>query len=206
MPSDPSSNESNPAESNDSSSGMVRRGFLRSLGLVALGGSWCLGQRPTALSPAGTPSAEILSGRQNETLPLPKMTETCGLTVGDDPFGGELPEMKDQILEAVETIEKLYQRRGALTGLPTGLKDFDLLTNGLHQGELIVIASRPSMGKTALALNIAGHVAVTGKHPVAIFSLELTSQQIVQRMLCSLAKVHLEKISSGLFSERDFRI
>ena len=204
MLSDPSLPEFHPAESHDSPSGMVRRGFLRSLGLAALGGGLCIGRSPGTLSPGYTPPAEIASSSQNGILPLSSVIKQRGLTADADPFGGEIPEMKDQIMEAVETIEKLYKRRGALIGLSTGIKNFDWLTNGLHPGELIVVASRPSMGKTALALNIAGHVAVTGKHPVAIFSLELTSQQVVHRMLCSLAKVNLEKVSSGFLSERDF--
>jgi replicative DNA helicase len=78
------------------------------------------------------------------------------------------------------------------------------MTDGLHGSEMFVIAARPSMGKTALAMNIAEHVAVDHKKPVAIFSLEMSSQQLVQRLLCSRARVNLHGIRDGFLSERDF--
>ena len=116
----------------------------------------------------------------------------------------EVPKMKDQVMQAIETIEQLYERRGAITGLETGFKELDRMTSGLHGAEMIVIAARPSMGKTALAMNIAEHAAIVKKHPVAIFSLEMSSQQLVQRLLCSLARVNLQKVRDGFLSERDF--
>jgi replicative DNA helicase len=78
------------------------------------------------------------------------------------------------------------------------------MTSGLHPAEMIVIAARPSMGKTAFAMNIAEHVALTAGKAVAIFSLEMSSSQLVQRMLCSIAKINLQKIRNGFLSERDF--
>ncbi len=116
----------------------------------------------------------------------------------------EVPKMKDQVMQAIETIEQLYDRKGAITGLPTGFSEIDRMTSGLHGAEMIVIAARPSMGKTAFAMNIAEHVAINAKHPVAIFSLEMSSQQLVQRLLCSRARVNLQKIRDGFLSERDF--
>ena len=112
--------------------------------------------------------------------------------------------MKDQVMEAIESIEKLYERRGSITGLPTGYAELDKMTDGLHGAEMFVIAARPSMGKTALAMNIAEHVAVDHKKPVAIFSLEMSSQQLVQRLLCSRARVNLQRVRDGFLSERDF--
>ncbi len=116
----------------------------------------------------------------------------------------EIPNMKEHVVQAIETIEQLYERRGAITGLPTGFSELDKMTSGLHGAEMFVIAARPSMGKTALAMNIAEHVAVVAKHPVAIFSLEMSSQQLVQRLLGSMARVNLKKIRDGFLSERDF--
>lgn len=116
----------------------------------------------------------------------------------------EVPNMKEHVVQAIETIEQLYERRGAITGLPTGFAELDKMTSGLHGAEMFVIAARPSMGKTALAMNIAEHVAVVAKHPVAIFSLEMSSQQLVQRLLGSMARVNLKKIRDGFLSERDF--
>ena len=107
-------------------------------------------------------------------------------------------------MEAIEQIEKLYETRGSVTGLPTGFIELDRMTSGLHAAEMIVIAARPSMGKTALAMNIAEHVAMEIGKAVAVFSLEMSSQQLVQRILCSRAKVDLQRVRNGFLSERDF--
>ena len=114
-------------------------------------------------------------------------------SVGEDRFKGQVLTMKDQVMEAIEAIEQLYERRGGITGISTGFAELDRMTNGLHESEMIVIAARPSMGKTALAMNITEHVALNEKLPVAVFSLEMSSQQLVQRLLCSRARVNLQK-------------
>ena len=103
-----------------------------------------------------------------------------------------------------EEIEQLYENRGSITGLPTGFVELDRMTSGLHPAEMIVIAARPSMGKTAFAMNVAEHVALHAGKAVAIFSLEMSSQQLVQRLLCSRAKVNLQKVRNGFLSDRDF--
>jgi replicative DNA helicase len=107
-------------------------------------------------------------------------------------------------MEAIETIEKLYEHKGGITGISTGFVEFDRMTSGLHPAEMIVIAARPSMGKTAFAMNIAEHVAINEKLPVAVFSLEMSSQQLVQRLLCSRARVNLKKVRDGFLGEREF--
>ncbi|HEY0455533.1 MAG TPA: replicative DNA helicase [Verrucomicrobiae bacterium] len=112
--------------------------------------------------------------------------------------------MKELVRQSISTIEHYYQRQGALTGVGTGFTDFDKLTNGLHPGEMIVIAARPSMGKTSLAMNIAEHVAVDQKLPVGVFSLEMTADSLVLRMLCSRAKANMRNIREGFMTERDF--
>src|SRR5439155_25266401 len=83
-------------------------------------------------------------------------------------------------------------------------REFDRLTSGLHPGEMVVIAARPSMGKTAFAMNIAEHIAVHQKVAVAVFSLEMSGQQLVQRLLCSRARVNLGKTRDGFLAESDF--
>jgi replicative DNA helicase len=123
---------------------------------------------------------------------------------GEDRFKGQVLTMKDQVMEAIESIEKLYERKGGITGISTGFVELDRMTSGLHQAEMIVIAGRPSMGKTALAMNITEHVAINEKLPVAVFSLEMSSQQLVQRLLCSRARVNLQKVRDGFLAERDF--
>src|SRR5207342_3320664 len=91
-----------------------------------------------------------------------------------------------------------------LTGLSTGFTDLDKMTSGLHGGEMIVIAARPSMGKTSLAMNIAEAVAVDQKLPVGVFSLEMTSESLVLRILCSRSRVNLRSVRDGFLAERDF--
>src|SRR5439155_895927 len=81
--------------------------------------------------------------------------------------------MKEYVMAAIGSIQDLYERRGGITGLPTGFEDFDKMTDGLHKAEMVVIAARPSMGKTAFAMNIAEHIAVDLNKPVAVFSLEI---------------------------------
>ena len=141
---------------------------------------------------------------QDEVNNLLDEVEQKIFAVGEDRFKGQTLSMKDQVMEAIESIEKLYENRGGITGISTGFVEFDRMTNGLHAAEMIVIAARPSMGKTALAMNIAEHVAVHEKLPVAVFSLEMSSQQLVQRLLCSRARVNLQKVRDGFLAERDF--
>jgi replicative DNA helicase len=124
--------------------------------------------------------------------------------VGEDRFKGDSLTMKEQVLEAIETINKLWEQKGSLTGLPTGFVEFDRMTSGLHPAEMVVIAARPSMGKTAFVMNIVEHVAVHEKKPVGVFSLEMSAQQLVQRMLCSRARVNLRKARDGFLADSDF--
>ncbi len=112
--------------------------------------------------------------------------------------------MRDLVRKAITTIEDFHQRQGMLTGISTGFRDFDRMTSGFHGGEMIVIAARPSMGKTSLAMNIAEHVALEEKLPVGVFSLEMTSESLVLRMLCSRSKVNIRNIRDGFLAERDF--
>jgi len=131
--------------------------------------------------------------------------ETKIFQISESRLGEKNFQMKESVFAAIESIEKLYERKGEISGLATGFTDFDKMTDGLHPAEMIVIAARPSMGKTALAMNIAERVALDGKHAVAIFSLEMSSQQLVQRLLCSRAKVNLGKVRDGFMAERDFQ-
>src|SRR5216110_40666 len=141
---------------------------------------------------------------QDEVNDLLDEVEQRIFAVGEDRFKGEMLSMKEQVMSTLESIERLFENKGAITGVSTGFRDLDKLTSGLHSSEMIVIAARPSMGKTALAMNIAEHVAIELKAPVAIFSLEMSAQQLVQRMLCSRARVNLAKTRDGFLAEADF--
>jgi replicative DNA helicase len=112
--------------------------------------------------------------------------------------------IKDLVKKAITTIEDFHQRQGMLTGVGTGFTDLDKMTSGLHGGEMVVIAARPSMGKTSLAMNIAEYVAIEQRLPVGVFSLEMTSESLVLRMLCSRSRVNLRNVREGFLAERDF--
>ena len=112
--------------------------------------------------------------------------------------------IKDLVKKAITTIEDFHQRQGMLTGLSTGFQDLDRMTSGLHGGEMVVVAARPSMGKTSLAMNIAEHVALEEGVPVGVFSLEMTSESLVLRMLCSRSRVNMRNVRDGFLAERDF--
>lgn len=109
--------------------------------------------------------------------------------------------IKDLI--SMEMIDELVRKKEHITGLPTGFKDLDERTSGLHSPELIIIAGRPSMGKTSLALNIARNVAVEEKKPVGIFSLEMSKEQVAERFLCMEARVDSHKLRTGYLAEED---
>jgi replicative DNA helicase len=112
--------------------------------------------------------------------------------------------IKDLVKKAINTIEDFHERQGVLTGVGTGFTDLDKMTSGFHAGEMVVIAARPSMGKTSLAMNIAEHVAIDLRLPVGVFSLEMTSESLVLRMLCSRSRVNLRNVRDGFLAERDF--
>lgn len=112
--------------------------------------------------------------------------------------------LKDVIKDSIEKIDSLYQRKENITGLATGFRELDIKTAGLQASDLIVIAGRPSMGKSALASCIIEHVAVVEKQAVAFFSLEMSKEQLVQRLLCSHARVDAHKVRTGFLSQSDW--
>jgi replicative DNA helicase len=112
--------------------------------------------------------------------------------------------MKDIVKASFETIERLYERKALITGVPSGFVDLDTLTAGFQASDLIVVAARPSMGKTALCLDIARHAAVVADIPVALFSLEMSKEQIAIRLLCAEAKVDGSKLRRGFLKESDW--
>ncbi|HHU70068.1 MAG TPA: replicative DNA helicase [Thermoanaerobacterales bacterium] len=112
--------------------------------------------------------------------------------------------VRDVVIETLDMIEELYKNKGKMTGIPTGFLDFDNMTSGFQPSDLIIIAARPSMGKTSFALNIAQYASIREKVPTAIFSLEMSKEQLVQRMLCSEAHIDSHKLRTGNLEENDW--
>jgi replicative DNA helicase len=108
------------------------------------------------------------------------------------------------LIDSMKQVERLYERRELVTGVPTGFKDLDRKTAGLQPGDLVIVAGRPSMGKTAFALNVAQYAALETGVGVAVFSLEMSKEQLVLRMLCSEARVDQSRVRAGDAQERDY--
>jgi len=123
--------------------------------------------------------------------------ESLIFAISDKRVSENFVPIKQVVIENYEHIEKLAKDNNDLTGLSTGFRDLDLKTSGLQKSDLIIVAARPSMGKTALALSIAQHVAVVEKKPVAIFSLEMSRHQLAQRLLASEARIDAQAIRTG---------
>lgn len=102
--------------------------------------------------------------------------------------------------QTFEKLERLYDQKSGVTGIPTGFLDLDNLTSGLQPSDLVIIAARPGMGKTTLALNMASHIAVSQRLPLAFFSLEMSMDQLAQRLLCSFAEIDAHRLRQGFLS------
>ncbi len=118
--------------------------------------------------------------------------------------GRELLRAGDIVKQVITKIDELYHRQEMVTGIPTGLIELDKLTSGLHPGDLIIVAARPSMGKSALVTTIAEYVAVEKKIPVAFFSIEMSAEQVTQRLICSIARVDAHKLRTGFIPVSDW--
>jgi replicative DNA helicase len=118
--------------------------------------------------------------------------------------GRSIVNLKNILIEAFEQIEKLYESHGAVTGVPTGFSDLDRFTAGLQPSDLIILAARPSMGKTTFALNIAENAAAHLQIPVAVFSLEMSKEQLAMKLLCAEAGVDNQRIRTGNLAEEDW--
>ncbi len=118
---------------------------------------------------------------------------------------GLLP-LSEMLGETIEHLETLHQKKAAVTGVPTGFTKFDTMTSGFQPGNLIILAARPGMGKTSMALDIALHAGVHKKIPTIIYSLEMSQQEIVMRLLSALAMVPLQKLRTGFFRKEDWPV
>ncbi|MDT8300617.1 MAG: replicative DNA helicase [Sedimentisphaerales bacterium] len=151
-------------------------------------------------------AGEILDSAYNQvgdTAEVLDEAEQKMFAITDKHVSGSASALKDLVARSFDLIEK---RQGIhVTGLPTGFYELDELTCGLQNGEMIIVAGRPSMGKTSLALNIAEHIGLMEKTPVAIFSLEMGKQQLAERFLCSISEIDSQKVRRGLLSDSDYK-
>jgi len=141
---------------------------------------------------------------EGEVESLMDAVERDVLRISESRVNPQTLTSKELVKKAIVTIEDYHKGQGKLTGIGTGFIDLDRMTTGLHGGEMIVIAARPSVGKTSLAMNIAEHVAVEQRLPVGVFSLEMSADSLMLRMLCSRSRVNLRSVREGFLMERDF--
>lgn len=124
--------------------------------------------------------------------------------IRDNRKSGAIVPLKEIIKDSIETIDRLYQKKEHVTGIATGYIDFDIKTAGLQPSDLIIVAGRPSMGKSALVIGMLEYASVITKVPTAFFSLEMSKEQLVQRLLCSHARVDAHKVRTGFLSVSDW--
>ncbi|UCB57300.1 MAG: replicative DNA helicase [Candidatus Omnitrophota bacterium] len=143
-------------------------------------------------------------GAQQDAGILLDKAEKLIFDISGSHLQGVSVSIKEIVKDSIETIEGFYRRKAHVTGLPTGFDDLDMMTSGLHKGDLIIVAGRPSMGKSAFATCVAEYIGVHEEKPVAIFSIEMSKEQLVQRMLCSHARIELQKARSGFLTQSDW--
>jgi len=150
--------------------------------------------------------ADSVYKEQEEVSSILDKAEKLIFEISDRRVEGSYVHIKDIIKDGIELIESLYHKKSRVTGIPTGFKDFDLKTAGLQKSDLIIVAGRPSMGKSAFVTSIASFVAVEEKIPVAIFSLEMSKEQLMQRFLCAQAKVEINRVRTGFLAPSEWPI
>ncbi len=152
-------------------------------------------------------SSKIMQLAYDEAAPVSELmdrAEKLIFEVAQQKRQDRFAEMKDLVNETFKYITQLAENPGLTTGVPTGFRDLDEMTTGLQPGSLNVLAARPSMGKTAFALSIVQNIAIRQNKTVAVFSLEMPATQLVLRMLCSEARVDMNRVRQGALNERDF--
>lgn len=143
--------------------------------------------------------------REDEVEALLSEAERKMMEVANRKGAGDFTHIKDVLVETYDNIEKLYTRKGDVTGIPTGFRDLDRITAGFQRNDLIIVAARPSVGKTAFALNVAQNVATKTDENVAIFSLEMGAEQLVMRMLCAEGNIDAQVLRTGALTTEDWR-
>jgi len=149
----------------------------------------------SAYSPEGQSASDILDFAERSIFDISEQ--------GAHRRGGFSP-LKTLLTKAVDRIDTLFRSESAITGVSSGFKDLDDMTSGLQAGDLVIVAGRPSMGKTSLAMNIAESAAVGSKLPVAIFSMEMPGEQLAMRMMASLGRINAHKVRTGKLEDDDW--
>ncbi len=148
-----------------------------------------------AYNPEGRSSSDLLDMAESKVFEIAEQ--------GSRSQSG-FQNMPDLLKKAVDRIDELYQSDNAYTGVPTGFDDFDNMTSGLQKSDLVIIAGRPSMGKTSFVMNIVENAAIKHKQPVAVFSMEMPGDQLVMRMMASLGRINSNKIRTGKLDDADW--
>src|SRR5690606_5095496 len=149
----------------------------------------------TGFNPEGRDSADLLDNAERLIFQIAEQT-------GRNQQG--FVSVKDILPAVVDRIDHLYQQESTITGLPTGWSDFDNMTSGLQNGDLVIVAARPSMGKTTFSMNIAENVALKVQQPVAVFSMEMPADQLALRMLSSLGRIEMQRVRTGKLQDEDW--
>ena len=143
--------------------------------------------------------------REDEVEALLSEAEKKMMEVSNRKNAGDFRHIKDVLVQTYDNIELLHARKGDITGVPTGFRDLDKITAGFQRNDLIIVAARPSVGKTAFALNVAQNVATKTEENVAIFSLEMGAEQLVMRMLCAEGNIDAQVLRTGALTAEDWR-
>jgi replicative DNA helicase len=149
----------------------------------------------SAFNPDGRDTAELLENAEREVFKIAEQRQRGQ--------GGFLP-IKSLLAKAVDRIETLFEQDGNITGAATGFTDFDQLTSGLQPSDLIIVAGRPSMGKTTIAMNMAENIAIKGDKPVAVFSMEMPGDALAMRMMSSLGRIDQNKVRTGKLEDDEW--
>ena len=149
----------------------------------------------TVFNPQGRSSDEVIDFAEQSIFEIAEQ---------EDKVRKNYSSIKELLTKAVDRIDELFRRDNPITGISTGFDDFDERTAGLQPSDLVIIAGRPSMGKTAFAINIAEHAAIKNKLSVAVFSMEMPSEQLAMRILGSLSRINQQKIRTGQLNDEDW--
>ncbi len=149
----------------------------------------------SVFNPQGRASEEILDSAEQSVFEISEQ---------QDRGRKNYTPIKDLLVATLDRVDELYQSKSPITGVPTGFSDFDKLSAGLQRSDLIIVAGRPSMGKTAFAVNMVEHAVIKSKLAVAVFSMEMSGEQLAMRMMSSLGRIDSHKVRTGQLEDQDW--